>query len=310
MPRHSITLHGPGAQGRIVNGTLLRDFLALVIDGSQRAVRLRTEGRSAARGNPPAWIAAAAEFKIEIKEGSSIVEIDAPTLFAADSDSFAQRSLFPEVNPDLTSFEYFTESVAEAINRTEESPLIDKSMARFLQGFDRLFKHGLSSVEFAATRRVTKPLRITAAEATGFGKLEKQIPAPQQVRVAGKLDSIRHSDRTFQLLLPTKQTLKGIADDVEPAVLKQLWGSETVVAGTAYFNPTGNLLRIEAELVRKADEKDLQLWAFPPHPTGYTIPQTALRVPQGRRSGLNAVFGKWPGDEADDDVTSALEELS
>jgi hypothetical protein len=35
-----------------------------------------------------------------------------------------------------------------------------------------------------------------------------------------------------------------------------------------------------------------------------------LHRPQGPDSGLNAVMGKWPGDETDEEILALLEELS
>ncbi len=35
-----------------------------------------------------------------------------------------------------------------------------------------------------------------------------------------------------------------------------------------------------------------------------------LDWPQGPDSGLNAVMGKWPGDETDEEILARLEELS
>jgi hypothetical protein len=36
----------------------------------------------------------------------------------------------------------------------------------------------------------------------------------------------------------------------------------------------------------------------------------ALHVPQGPDSGINAIMGKWPGDESEEEILAALEELS
>jgi hypothetical protein len=36
----------------------------------------------------------------------------------------------------------------------------------------------------------------------------------------------------------------------------------------------------------------------------------ALHQPQGPDSGLNAVMGKWPGDESEEEILALLEELS
>ena len=36
----------------------------------------------------------------------------------------------------------------------------------------------------------------------------------------------------------------------------------------------------------------------------------ALHVPQGSDSGINAIMGKWPGDESEEEILALLEELS
>lgn len=38
--------------------------------------------------------------------------------------------------------------------------------------------------------------------------------------------------------------------------------------------------------------------------------RSVLHQPQGPDSGLNAVMGKWPGDETDEEILALLEELS
>jgi hypothetical protein len=37
---------------------------------------------------------------------------------------------------------------------------------------------------------------------------------------------------------------------------------------------------------------------------------STLHKPQGPDSGINAVIGKWPGDETDEQIQALLEELS
>jgi hypothetical protein len=36
----------------------------------------------------------------------------------------------------------------------------------------------------------------------------------------------------------------------------------------------------------------------------------ALHQPQGPDSGINAIIGKWPGDESEEEILALLEELS
>ena len=36
----------------------------------------------------------------------------------------------------------------------------------------------------------------------------------------------------------------------------------------------------------------------------------ALDQPQGPNTGINAIIGKWPGDESDEEIIALLEEMS
>jgi hypothetical protein len=60
------------------------------------------------------------------------------------------------------------------------------------------------------------------------------------------------------------------------------------------------------------DEEEELLQAQPPLRTGILkkFDPRILDRPQGPDSGLNAVMGKWPGDETDEEVLAMLEELS
>jgi hypothetical protein len=47
-----------------------------------------------------------------------------------------------------------------------------------------------------------------------------------------------------------------------------------------------------------------------PQPGSSKLDVGKLRRPQGPRSGMAAIMGRWPGEESDDDVIAALEKLS
>jgi hypothetical protein len=38
--------------------------------------------------------------------------------------------------------------------------------------------------------------------------------------------------------------------------------------------------------------------------------RSVLYLPQGPDTGINAMIGKWPGDETDEEIAAILEELS
>jgi hypothetical protein len=309
---HDIKLDGPGVKGTVVNAHLLSELLRIIIDGSQQALRVRTQGRSTARGILPSWISTSSEFEVEIVKGSTLLQITAPTLIEADPSAFKQRELFPEIDPDLTSFDYFTDSLDAVLDGSERSNLYDRGMLKLLSGLDSVFERGIEEITFHSKgKSEVRKIQVSKRDLASFTKLEEQIPHPQQAKIAGKLDLIRHSDRTFILQLPeTKEQVKGITDSHHLEDLQDLWGKSVLVSGTVHFTSTGSILRIEADQIKTASERDIMMWSVPPEPLKKPASATAFRVHQGPRSGINAVIGRWPGDESDDEIEEVLETLS
>jgi hypothetical protein len=281
-----------------------------MIEGAQRALRLRTQGRSTATGPLPGLIARAADFSVEIREGSTVLEFEAPTLREADPEYFAQEDLFPDIAPELTSYDYLAGTLNSALRNPNES-VVDMQMVQLLTKYQQIFDRGIEYIEFRPHRDVvSKPLVVRESDLRDLKQLERQIPPPQAVRMAGHLDLIKFSDGTFTIKLPTGEKVRGVTNESQRHRLHELWGSEAMIIGTAFFGPSKRIIRVEAQIVRPATEKDLQLWAIPPEPQLVRMSDTRLKVPQGPRSGINAVIGKWPGDEDDAEIVRALEQLS
>jgi hypothetical protein len=137
----------------------------------------------------------------------------------------------------------------------------------------------------------------------------KPSPPSQRVRLGGRLDFICQSDRTFSLILATGETVQGVAVGVEPRELAPYLGEKIVITGTAVFRPSGAVHKIEADHVEPACG-NLSLWSRVPEPVFGELDRRTLRRPQGSRSGLNAIIGRWPGDESDEEAAGILQEIS
>ena len=135
-------------------------------------------------------------------------------------------------------------------------------------------------------------------------------PPSQRVQIAGHLDTIRHSDRMFVLLLEDGSAVKGVAEGLTPQQLAECFGKVTVIDGLAVFRPSGRLLRVEAERIEAATDAELELWSRAPRPTFGPLDDSALTQPQGTRSGINAIIGQWPGDESEEEFLAAVAEMS
>lgn len=308
MITEKIRLTGPGAVGTRVNASVLREVLTLAIVGSQRALRVRAEGRSTAGGNLPGWIATATDFVVEIHKGSTVLSIQAPTLIEADPDRFKQHTMFPDFDPDDTAIDVLADSINAAVHQSD-SYLYDRQLLRCFESFEPVFAHGITKVEFQTRRSTRVPIAIVREHIPEFRKLQREIPAPQYVRIVGKLDWIRHSDRTFHLTTEG-QRIKGVVDAGKLPELQRLWGEDVLVTGTCHFTASGNVLRIEADVIAPATEMDEQLWAIAPQPLLTHEAERSFHVPQRPGTGLTAIFGKWPGDESDAEINAVLEDLS
>jgi hypothetical protein len=286
-------------------------MLKLLLEGSQRALRLRTQGRSVARGATPNWIQKAADVVLRITEGSTKLEVEAPSIRRACPQEFAQTQLFPELDPDLPAFDYLAETITAAVTPARGSQLYDRSFLSFLEDLEHVFSQGVQSIELSDSGLDgnVKAL-LTLERLAGLRALEARIPEPQYVRLVGKLDTIRHTDRTFVLTVNQGAHVRGIAESDQVPDLRDLWGTTVLVSGTARFTAEGDVQRVEAEVIRVATSEELAVWAVIPTPLSRPIPSVALRREQGPRSGIASIIGQWPGDESDDRISALLDELS
>jgi hypothetical protein len=151
-----------------------------------------------------------------------------------------------------------------------------------------------------------RPLGSDARGALREG--EHHRPREQRVRVAGRLDTIRCSDRLFTLKLESGVTLRGIAEGVPPETLAGLFGKRVTVSAMATFRPSGRVLKLQADRIEPGGD-DFSLWSVEPRPL-WGAAEPSVRQPQGPHSGINAIIGRWPGNESEAEISAALEVLS
>ncbi len=300
--------------GNRVRGRVLHETTELLVNGTQRALRLRTEGRSSARGHLPAWIEAAADVVLVIEKprqssahAPTVLDIEVPTLAEAAPDTFRQTDLFPELDTSRTGLDYLIDSLSAVLSPNGDDALYDASFLEFLRKREPLFDAGISSMEFFVdgSDRPRTLLELTVGSLQQSRSLEGQIPPPQRVRIAGILDTIRASDLSFILALPDGTKVRGMAEDAE--LLQRHWKTTVVVSGRAFYTARRRIQRIEADNMAPATRQDLEISGATPL-TEINLAQ--LRRPQGPRSGLAAIVGRWPGDEGDEVINQALHELS
>ncbi len=144
MLRHEIRLTGPKLRGPRLAGSILRDLLDLLLEGSRRALRLRIEGRSNGPGTP-AWLRRAADFEfLGTSEGSTVLTLEAFPLREVLPGYLAE----PQLDPSRSSLSLFEESFWTALVGQEDTDLLDPPMLKTLSDFSRIFAKDIEGIEF------------------------------------------------------------------------------------------------------------------------------------------------------------------
>lgn len=303
--QHVIRFSGKGIDAH--SAPFLRDLLDVLVDGAQQATRLQVDGRSTAPGTLPGWLDAASRFDLARIHAQEIV-LSAPSLVEAAPQRFKQLDLFSAGVPDRSCLDYLEDSLEDALAGREDSERYDRPLMSTLEGLGRLFRHGVESIEIVNGRT----LRIDPRGVDVIRTLEIRTPEDRRVMVAGKLETIRHSDRAFSLVLESGESLRGVVatDQIGPEDLAALFGRQALVGGQAKFRPSGSPLRIEADLIEPASGNDVVVFSSAPTPLFGELHPREVQRAQGSKSGLAAIVGQWPGDETDEQVRAALADLS
>jgi hypothetical protein len=254
----------------------------------------------------------ASRFDLELDAGlpDGTIRLTSPTLGESLRERFAQRDLFADPISDETPVSLFTAGLADAVRGRRDSDAFDDALLPAFEELGRVFSWQVAAIEIRNGHPDAAPLTVTAESIQVVEQIKRQIPRSQRVRVAGRLDTIRYSDRAFTLVIPGGPALRGVYPGDDGGQLKAHFGQVVAVSGVGHFKPSGALRVIEADGVVPASEGDLAVFAAVPTSLEATVDPRTLRVPQGPRTGVNAIFGHWPGEESDEEILRILDEIS
>jgi len=269
------------------------------------------EGTSTSVGAPPAWLERASDVRtlgFGERSGKSVLHVKAPKLGDAVPEIFDQPSLWPGIASQDDTAIQLVGKVSHVVRRQETgSDFYDRPLLKHLSHWGKLFRRDVQSLAFPTGT-------VSSAGSDVFDEqvsrnallLSDQTPAPRQVRVVGKLDMVRHSTRSFGLLLNDGQEVRGVLQDGNPDLLQQYFGKEITIFGKAVYRPSGTLLRIDAQEIPDTVEGRSAFSVVPPALTHRAKQDRKL---QTSKTGVSAFFGSWPGEETDEELLAALGEL-
>ena len=312
MTVQTVTLLSNEHFGRKVPPGAFGELLRVIPDAIRFSIRMAFESRSRAKGKRPGWLSAAADIRFLDHAGNdeTILHFEAPRLGDAASELYRQREIWAtRPDPEDTGFDLLGDVVGDVASNNSDSDRFDRTLLQELERFKKGLNGTFQRLEFTGRRySVSQPASITPAIIQAAERLSRDTPQPQQTRIVGKLDMIRKSTSSFAIKVKDGQEVRGVLTEGEISRVTDFFGQDVLVLGKAIYRPSGRLLRIDADEVMLAGEHDQFFSAIPkPRRARYDL-REVLREQQ-HKNGISAIFGKWPGDETDEDIARALQEL-
>jgi hypothetical protein len=311
MPEYSVELIGPHLDSPGLPATLAYHLIAALYKSAKGSVRLEVEGRSSAPGTQPAWLNRVANFQVDIAKDFPGLKVHAPTLGEASPDRFGQGALFEDSIGDQSALSFLFRGLSDALCGRADSDAYDANLLKAFDNFGYVLgNQGVSAIAIRNGKADGPTVRIDSAGLARAEGLQERTPAPRHVRIAGTLDAIRYSDSGFALLLRDRETttIRGyLSDTADTSQLATFWGKSVVLSGYTHFRPSGAPLRIEAQHIRLASSNDIAIFSRVPQSMDARLETRFITRPQDSTTGINAIFGRWPGDETAEEIIEALE---
>jgi hypothetical protein len=279
------------------------------------AVRMGFRHSSSKKGRIPAWLNAVSDIRlvdisVDRASDATILSFEAPRFGDVTDEPYGQKLLFdPPPAQNDTAFNLFGDFIQDVSSHVSDSERYDLGLLKRFGQFGTDFKHGVDSIELDGDRlSIQRPPRIDSTLTAAAASLTHEIPAPKRARVAGKLNMIRVSDNVFDLLLDDGSRLRGVWTENDITPLANLLGKTVVVGGLAIFRASKSLLRLDANAIQLAGAND-SFFSKMPQPAQASLDVKDIFRKQKARGGISALFGKWPGNETDEELLAALKEM-
>ncbi len=240
--------------------------------------------------------------------------IDDSTVLTVDADNFqnipVQLDLFKEKQAlnTITPMALVIKSFSVALSEEDDKNMIDEPLIDELLRFKKFFQTDTEKV-LLSNRSTIPEIEFSKKEIDKMESLFKKIPQPQKTVVAGVVDEMKFTRE--QVILTTTDNKKIIVLVPKNLFqdLKEFFGQEIAITGIAHFKPGGQLSYVKMESFAESNEKLKAMFSKKPHRMSMQQ-QIALQLRQGKKANpIDDIFGKWPGNETDEEFEQMLKAL-
>lgn len=312
----SFRLEAQSGLGAKPRPELIGPVLAHLHDTLQDTVRMGFLHTSRARGRIPGSIKAAADVRYvgHSAEGddATVLRFEVAPFGEVAADLFSQAQLWEDgPQPEQTAFELLAGALEDVGSRRGESSRFDPGMLRRIGGYRKLFgKDGLSSIVLPDVS-LHKSGHLDASVVQSARELAHATPQSRRVRVTGRLDLMGASQGVLKLHVASGGIVTAIWDGEESLdqFAPLLFNKDVVCEGLGVFRPSGTLLRIDADALAPASERDDFFRYMPVAEVNTDLIRTA-RLRSGESSVYASFLGSIPPEESDEEFAAAVDALS
>ena len=132
----------------------------------------------------------------------------------------------------------------------------------------------------------------------------------RSVLVAGTLDMLWTSRRSFMLKLDDNHIVPGVVKLGEIAPLIPMLGHRVLVSARAVYDSSGRLVRLEAENMELSPDAP-GFWSHVPSAmeSPLVLGASGPDNEHAPSTGVDAFFGIWPGSETDDEWRALIKSI-
>lgn len=311
---HIVELRGSSCHGKLVEPYVAGAMLSRIEPLVRGAITMSVFRASRKRGRPMEGLNTACQIfysgQSAGKGNSTRLHFTANRLLDSAPQLFAQQSLFEEIaQPEETGFDLVRRMIDDVAGQVTRSERFDTDLLKQVAGFQTVLKKGVESIELSGSRKESaNETKITTEVIAAATQLRQATPPPRRVKIAGAFDMIRVSDKVFELLLPDGQRVRAVWAKDEVIGLGKFLSRDVVIEGVAVYRPSGTLLRVDTTAIAPATNHDRNLFAQLPLPSA-PASIAAKQKPQTSTTGINAIWGIWPGEESDEELLDSVEEV-
>ena len=309
--KYKIRIAGLQTPDGTISIKVLREVLEVLVESSERGLRLAIQGESVKRGKVPSWLSKSLDFTITgLEEGSTVLDLEAAVLGETALDKIAEQDLwYSKPAPEDTALTLLSRSVRDTTSENLESDTYDAGVLEGLLSFEPILRNFAKRIEFHSDERPQERFELGSDEIDKIRRLKTYTPEPMTFVVSGQLDMIQHSSKRFHLMIKDRQSIPGTVDPefLSAEDLRQWWGRKVTIKGLIHFRPSRKVRLIEAQVIKpKAVGEDIFERVPVPSTTLDLFESTGRPLPT--HGPPTEVWGKWPGDESIEEILAALKE--